>query len=62
MWRTIVGISPSIRHNEARDMQPNAAMYLPYRQEPPSGASVNASPGPRSMCRLNCPLEADTVA
>jgi ABC-type antimicrobial peptide transport system permease subunit len=40
MWRTIVGISPSIRHNEARDMQPNAAMYLPYRQEPPAGASL----------------------
>jgi putative ABC transport system permease protein len=40
MWRTIVGISPSIRHNEARDIQPNAAMYLPYRQEPPAGASL----------------------
>ena len=37
MWRTIVGISPSIRHNEARDMQPTAAMYLPHRQEPPGG-------------------------
>ena len=40
MWRTIVGISPSIRHNEARDMEPNAAMYVPYRQEPPVGASL----------------------
>jgi putative ABC transport system permease protein len=40
MWRTIVGISPSIRHNEARDTQPNAAMYVPHRQEPPAGASL----------------------
>jgi predicted permease len=40
MWRTIVGISPSIRHNEARDMQPNAAIYVAQRQEPPSGASL----------------------
>jgi ABC-type antimicrobial peptide transport system permease subunit len=40
MWRTIVGISPSIRHNEARDMEPSAAMYIPHRQEPPAGASL----------------------
>jgi predicted permease len=40
MWRTIVGVSPSIRHHEARDMQSAAALYVPYRQEPPAGASL----------------------
>ena len=39
-WRTIIGISPSIRHNEARDIELNAAMYVPYRQEPPVAASL----------------------
>jgi putative ABC transport system permease protein len=40
MWRTIVGVSPSIRHHEARDMQSAAALYVPSRQEPPAGASL----------------------
>jgi putative ABC transport system permease protein len=40
MWRTIVGVSPSIRHHEARDMQSASALYVPHRQEPPAGASL----------------------
>lgn len=40
VWRTIVGISPSIRHSAPQDVEPAAIVYLPYRQEPPSGASL----------------------
>ena len=39
-WRTIVGVSPSIRHGSARDGDPNAVVYIPYRQEPPAAASL----------------------
>jgi predicted permease len=39
-WRTIVGISPTIRHSETRQVELNAVVYVPHRQEPPSGASV----------------------
>jgi predicted permease len=39
-WRTIVGISPSIRHSETRQVELNAVVYVPYRQDPPSGASL----------------------
>jgi len=37
-WRTIVGVSPSVRHNSPQEAAPGAAVYLPYRQEAPSGA------------------------
>ena len=40
VWRTIVGISPSIRHDSSRGAEPNAVVYLPHRQEPPAGASL----------------------
>jgi putative ABC transport system permease protein len=40
VWRRVVGIGPSVRHNEARDIELTAAMYVPYRQEPPVGASL----------------------
>jgi predicted permease len=40
-WRTIVGISPTIRHGSTtQGGEPNAVVYLPYRQDPPSGASL----------------------
>jgi predicted permease len=39
-WRTIVGISPSIRHNSPQEPEPAAAVYVPYRQEPPAGAAL----------------------
>ena len=40
MWRTIVGISPSIRHHETRDMDSAAALYVPYRQEPSAAPAL----------------------
>jgi putative ABC transport system permease protein len=40
VWRTIVGISPSIRHTETRQVELNAVVYVPHRQEPPAGASL----------------------
>jgi ABC-type antimicrobial peptide transport system permease subunit len=39
-WRTIVGVSPSIRHGSFQDVEPNAVVYLPQRQEPPASASL----------------------
>ena len=37
VWRTIVGIAPSIRHSNPQDAEMPAVAYLPYRQDPPSG-------------------------
>ena len=39
-WRTIVGISPSLRHGETRQVELNAVVYIPQRQEPPAGAAL----------------------
>ena len=39
-WRTIVGICPTIRHSETRQVELNPVVYVPYRQEPPAGASL----------------------
>ena len=39
-WRTIVGISPSIRHNSPQESQMNAVVYVPYRQDPPGFAAL----------------------
>ena len=33
VWRTIVGISPTIRHTQAQDGSSQAAAYVPLRQE-----------------------------
>ncbi|HUF47329.1 MAG TPA: ABC transporter permease [Vicinamibacterales bacterium] len=38
VWREIVGVSPSIRHNSPQDPEPAAAVYVPFRQEPPASA------------------------
>ena len=40
VWRTVVGISPTIRHSSPEDGDPNAVAYVPLRQELPRGASV----------------------
>ena len=37
VWRTIVGIAPSIRHTNPQDAEMPAVVYVPYRQDPPSG-------------------------
>jgi predicted permease len=40
-WRTIVGISPTIRHgSRTLGGEPNAVVYLPYRQDPPANAAI----------------------
>jgi predicted permease len=39
-WRTIVGISPSIRHNSPQESVVNSVVYVPYRQDPPGFASL----------------------
>jgi predicted permease len=39
-WRTIVGITPTIRHSSPQDAEPVAALYVPYRQDPPGGVTL----------------------
>lgn len=39
-WRTIIGISGSILHGSSLDLYQNAVVYIPYRQEPTSTASL----------------------
>ena len=40
VWRTIVGISPTIRHAETRQVESDAVVYEPLRQDPPPAASL----------------------
>ena len=40
VWRTVVGLSPDIRHGAPQDLEPRAVAYVPYRQETPSGAAI----------------------
>jgi putative ABC transport system permease protein len=40
VWRTIVGISPNIRHAQVWNSDPPPAIYLPYRQDAPSGVTL----------------------
>jgi predicted permease len=40
VWRTIVGISPSIRHSSPQDAEPAAVVYVPMRQEPTNFAAL----------------------
>jgi putative ABC transport system permease protein len=40
IWRTIVGMSPSILHDSTRGAEPNAVVYLPHRQAPPASATL----------------------
>lgn len=39
-WRTIVGISPDIRHSTPADAETDPVVYVPYAFEPPAGARV----------------------
>ena len=38
VWRTIVGIAPTLRHGSPQDGEPMAAVYIPMRQESPGFA------------------------
>jgi putative ABC transport system permease protein len=40
LWRTIVGVTPSIRHGSPQDAFLNAVVYVPYRDESPSAVSL----------------------
>jgi hypothetical protein len=40
VWRTIVGVAPSIPHGSPQDGYVNAVVYLPYREEAPASASM----------------------
>ncbi|HXW04753.1 MAG TPA: ABC transporter permease [Vicinamibacterales bacterium] len=40
VWRTIVGISPTIRHNSPEEPEMAAVAYVPLRQDPPGWAAV----------------------
>ena len=39
-WRTIVGVSPSIKQGSSLDRYVNAVVYIPLRQEAPTSASI----------------------
>jgi hypothetical protein len=40
VWRTIIGVTPSIRQGSPSDAYLNAVVYIPYRQESPATASL----------------------
>jgi predicted permease len=40
LWRTIVGIVPTIKHGSPQDGYENAVVYIPYSQETPAAASL----------------------
>jgi predicted permease len=40
VWRTVVGISPSIRQSSPQDAESTSVVYLPHRQDPPGFAFV----------------------
>jgi hypothetical protein len=50
-WRTIVGISPTIRHSAREDIQPDPVVYVPYASESPTSAwlVVRSTLPPRSI-------------
>jgi predicted permease len=39
-WRTIIGVSPTLRHSAPEQMIPNPVVYVPYAFEAPIGAWV----------------------
>jgi putative ABC transport system permease protein len=51
LWRTIVGIVPTIKHGSPQDGYENAVVYIPYRQETPAAVSllVRSSLPPESV-------------
>jgi len=40
VWRTIIGISPTIRHANSQDAEPTNVIYLPARQDPPGFSNI----------------------
>jgi predicted permease len=40
VWRTVVGVSPTIRHANSQDAEPTNVVYIPARQEAPGFTNV----------------------
>ena len=40
VWRTVIGIAPTIRHSNPQDGEPISVAYLPHRQDVPGGMSI----------------------
>ena len=40
VWRTIVGVIPTVRHSSPQDAVAPAVMYIPYRESAPGGISL----------------------
>jgi putative ABC transport system permease protein len=60
-WRTIVGISPPIRHSAPQDGDTDPVVYLPSIQEPPASASIilrSALPPPAVMAPARTAVQA----
>jgi hypothetical protein len=38
VWRTIIGVTPTIRQGSVQDAYLNAVVYVPFRQDPDNGA------------------------
>ena len=43
VWRTVVGISPTIRHSSPQDAESPSVVYVPYRQDAPGFAMVHGA-------------------
>ncbi|HWK08467.1 MAG TPA: ABC transporter permease, partial [Vicinamibacterales bacterium] len=39
-WRTIVGVSPTLRHSSFQETEPAPAIYTPYRQDAPANITL----------------------
>ena len=44
VWRTIVGVVPTIKHGSPQDGYENAVVYIPYRQETPPAVLSSCAP------------------
>ena len=45
VWRTIIGLAPTLRHGSPQDAQPPAAAYIPMRQESPASRCCSFAAG-----------------
>jgi predicted permease len=52
-WRTIVGISPTLRHASFQETDPTPAIYTPYRQDAPANVTllVRSQTDPRTVLK-----------
>jgi putative ABC transport system permease protein len=52
-WRTIVGVSPTLRHSSFQEADPAPAVYTPYRQDAPANVTllVRSQTAPRVVLK-----------